>query len=324
MSDKATTTIPDDEPGKEMVVAGQQVRGLDLLSDKSMGAVYKLGATFHESGMFGCASPEQGRMIALTCIMMGTPPAVIMQKYHIIQGNLSMQGYAILASFRKLPGADHTVLERTPDCVEIEFKLGRKKLKFRFTFEEAKLEPFAWTVDKKSKEKILSSNYATPRKRMQMMTWRVVSDAVKVMAPECMEAGYVPEDFGGMTSESDADADYASRDAIDAGFTVVTEATEAAAEPPFEPTPEPQDSNPGPPADDSVASMESEPVDTITKEQLSDIGRLKKSLGIPDEKWKNVLSKFDVVSAYDLDTKQADQLEDSLQRRVDADDSKKN
>ena len=132
--------------------------------------IREMGSAFTKSQMFGCNSEPQGQVLAMACITSGTDPLSLIRKYHLVSGNVSMRAEAMLAGFNERGGI-HKILSRTSEFASVELTYQDQSNVFSLTFEEAKAEPFCWKKDKADKTgntKIISDNYATPRKRTQM------------------------------------------------------------------------------------------------------------------------------------------------------------
>jgi hypothetical protein len=152
-------------------------------------AVEHVGSWMAKSGMFGCTRTEQGMVLALTCMTENISPLKFKQTYHLHDdGSVSMRADAMLAKLRGV-GGSYKVLSHTPDKAAIEIARDGDKQVFSLTWEEAQAEPFVWTKERKHKK-----NWATPRARMQMLWARVVSDGVRVMAPEVVAGIVTPEE----------------------------------------------------------------------------------------------------------------------------------
>lgn len=162
-------------------------------------AVEKLGNFFAKSGMFGCTKVEQGMVMAMMCLARRMDPLEVAGTWHIMDMggkiNVTMKYDAMLAKLRTSAGGDYKVISRTADRAEIEITDKRGKTeRFAFTWEEAQKEPFVWKWDKELKKQVWKDKWATPRGRMQMLWARVVSDGIRVMAPEVNFGTYVPEE----------------------------------------------------------------------------------------------------------------------------------
>lgn len=172
----------------------------DRISDPLTG-IEKLGTFFAKSGMFGCERVEQGAILAMACMAERKSPLEITKKYHLLDGKLSMKSEAMLAEFHAR-GGKHKIVTRTPDAATIELTIDGNTATFSLTWTEAQNEPFPWTT--KGGNKVLKTNWATPRARMQVMWARVVSDGVRAMAPEIVTGTYTPEEIEDFSSEQPA------------------------------------------------------------------------------------------------------------------------
>ena len=175
----------------------------------------EMGDAIYKSRMFGCETLAQGHVLALECAAKRLPPLALAERYHLIQGKLSMKAEAMLADFHTLCGGEHEIVERSPEkaAIKIGFEGKRKSYTFELTWQDALNEPFVY-LGKESEVIValaagengrrslrLKPKYATPRARMQMLWARVVSDAVRAVAPEVVAGHYTPEevsDLGGM------------------------------------------------------------------------------------------------------------------------------
>lgn len=247
--------------------------------------------------MFGAQSDEQGRVIAMACLANGCDPLTIPQTFHLIKGRLSMRSDAMLGRLARV--GSYEVIERTPDAVELAAECHGRKYKQRFTWEEAKQETFVYK-DKdevvlqklaagKANELTLSANYATPRRRMQMMWARVCSDVVRVVAPELITGTYVPDEVregliaDGKATESEAQA------ACDAAETVQDDVTDAEFEP-------------------KQATPTQTTAPQATGEQITRITGLFQELGVPADIQLAALHKRGATDMSDLSSQGADDI----------------
>jgi hypothetical protein len=182
-----------------------------------MDFVNKIGADIAKSQMFGAESESQGRVIALACFVRGRDPLSIPMEYHLMKGKLSLRSDAMLGRF-VAAGGKYEIVEHSPTAAEIRMEIDGRKFHERFTWEEAQQEPFVYEGKKdpimaaikngKTSTLTLKDGYATPRRRMQQLWARVVSDGVRVVAPHLVTGCYSPEEtadysgVGGMVSES--------------------------------------------------------------------------------------------------------------------------
>ena len=152
-----------------------------------LAAVERLGEIIASSGMFGCTKVEQGQVLALQCISEKKPPLELSKTYHMIEGKLSMRADAMLAKFQ-LSGGTVKWTRRDDKIVEATFTLRGNSLPF-----SAKLEDFVTNGVAVSRDGKMKDNWRKfPR---QMLTARVISEAVRLLAPEVVFGVYTPEEI---------------------------------------------------------------------------------------------------------------------------------
>lgn len=150
--------------------------------------VREFGTEIALSKMFGCANEAQGKVLAMACMCEGENPIALSRKYHIIQNNLSMKADAMLAELRAR-GGKHKVIERTSEAACVEITYDGQTYQERMTWEDAQQERYIL-----AKDGTLKDNWATPRGRRQMLWARVISEAVRTIAPEIVAGTYTPEE----------------------------------------------------------------------------------------------------------------------------------
>lgn len=161
----------------------------NLVPINNVSELLQVGKMLETSGMFGTGNSGQGMVIAATCLQENISFLQFKRTYHIVQGVPSMRSDAMLAGMCKMGGC-YKILSRTPDKAEIFARFKDAEGTFGLTWDEAKQEKFVYGKDGKT----IKDNYATPRARMQMLWARVVSDAVRAVAPEVVAGIYTPEE----------------------------------------------------------------------------------------------------------------------------------
>jgi hypothetical protein len=270
--------------------------------------VNKMGTALANSCMFGCANADQGRVFALAMVTEGLSPLAIKKRYHLIGGNLTMRADAMLAEFR-MRGGEHEIVERTSEAAEVELRMGRKKYRERFTWEDAQKEKFPY-----AKKGELKDNWATPRGRKGMLWARVVSDAVRAFCPEVNAGVYTPEEMGGGAEDEAVDAEVVVAPTATAPVVKATPVAPAPAAVPA-PAPAPEQAPFTPPPAGTVTELqtEREPIPKgdlpmVTVEQLKEMKRLKEELGLADATWRKLIEKFGATSAKQLAFTEADRV----------------
>jgi hypothetical protein len=166
-------------------------------------AAKELGSAIAKSQMFGAESESQGMVLAMHCMVRQCDPLTLVESYHLMHGKLTLKSEEMLARVVR-DGGKYEIIEHSPEAAEIEITYQGRTMRERFTWEEAKLEPFVYRgkpaeiiphlLAGNLNKLTISTNYATPRRRMQHLWARVVSDAVRVVAPNLLGGKYTPEE----------------------------------------------------------------------------------------------------------------------------------
>lgn len=174
-----------------LTVASQDADVYSRMNDP-LAAVKQLGEMIATSGLFGCTKIEQGQVLALQCLAERKPPLELAKTYHLIEGKLSMRSDAMLAKFQ-MSGGRVEWQTRTDKEVAAVFSHNGNKLPFTVRLEDFVANGVATTRDGKLKD-----NWRKfPR---QMLTARVISEAVRLLAPEIVFGVYTPEEVQDFSS----------------------------------------------------------------------------------------------------------------------------
>lgn len=151
-------------------------------------AIKEMGEMIAGSGMFGCQKVEQGMVLAMQCLAEGKAPLELAKTYHIVEGKLSMRADAMLGRFLTTGGRVKW-LERSNEKVSASWSHGcNEDVVISCTVEEMKKNGVA--MDKTGRN--LKTNWERfPR---QMLTARVISEAVRLLAPQIVAGIYTPEE----------------------------------------------------------------------------------------------------------------------------------
>lgn len=156
-----------------------------------VGAAMQLGEAFAASGMFGCTRPQQGQILALQCLTSGLTPFEVTQTYHLLDGKLSMKADAMLGRY-VAAGGKVQWLERTSAKVRARWTYRENDLEMEVTLDELVASGVAT-----GKGGDLKENYRKhPR---QMLTARLISEAVRLLAPDVVSGVYTPEEVSDFT-----------------------------------------------------------------------------------------------------------------------------
>lgn len=149
-------------------------------------AIEKMGEMIWGSGMFGCVKPEQGMVLAMTCLAEGKAPLELAKTYHIIEGKLTMRSDAMLGRFLS-SGGKVKWLVRNNEEVKALWSHDGSEIEIGVTVEEMKANGVALSF-----KGGLKDNWRKfPR---QMLTARCISEAVRLLAPQIVSGIYTPEE----------------------------------------------------------------------------------------------------------------------------------
>lgn len=156
-----------------------------------VGAAMQLGEAFAASGMFGCTKPAQGAILALQCLTSGLTPFEVTQTYHLLDGKLSMKADAMLGRF-VAAGGKVIWGTRTAERVKARWIYRDNDLEMEVTMQELVASGVA--IGKGGE---LKDNYK--RHPRQMLTARLISEAVRLLAPDVVSGVYTPEEVSDFT-----------------------------------------------------------------------------------------------------------------------------
>lgn len=156
---------------------------------QSMQDIVAAGHLVAQSGMLGVTNPAEGFIVVATCIQEGMSLLKFSERYNVICGRCSMKAEAMLANLLDL-GGSYKVISRTAESAAIEVKYRDASYTARLDWTDAQKETYTRQKDGRT----LKDNWSTPRRRMQMLWARVVSDGVRVVCPLATRGTYTPEE----------------------------------------------------------------------------------------------------------------------------------
>lgn len=168
--------------------------------DKVMSCLTAFGQQLAQSRIMGIQTPGDGLVVAVTCAAEGITPLEFARTYHIIEGRPSMKADAMLAKFKAAGGKVKWLdLGDTEQKAEAEFTYGGDTIPMSFTAEQAK---------KMVGEKKFSNTDGNWFKlRPQMLRARLITTALRVIAPELVVGIYTPEEIEDFSSPSKPSAE---------------------------------------------------------------------------------------------------------------------
>jgi hypothetical protein len=159
--------------------------------DNPLEAIDKMGEWFARSGMFRCGKVEQGKVLALACLVERRNPLEIMREYHVMEdGTLTMRADAIQAKFENDGGSVEWVRTDGEVCeIRLEHPKAKKPITVKVTLQELRDSGVAL-----GKDGTLKANYR--RSTRQMLRARAISEGVRMIRPGIIVGIVTPEEAG--------------------------------------------------------------------------------------------------------------------------------
>jgi hypothetical protein len=204
----------------------QETRAANALSvyakiSDPMAAVQQLGEQFFKSQIMRVTTPGDGAVLALTCICEGITPLDFVRTYHIIEGRPAMRADAMAAKFLAAGGVIewHDIGEGGKPA-SATFSFGRQSIPMTFSLDDARR---MLGKTKEGLDVIDKPNSNWQKDPGAMLRARLVSKAVRILAPHIVAGVYTPEELQDVSEQSPAMA---------VPKTTRRTATQAAADPP--------------------------------------------------------------------------------------------
>jgi hypothetical protein len=162
--------------------------------DNPMEAIEKMGNWMVRSGLFGMDRAEQGCVMAMACLCERKNPLEIARQFHIVENKLSKKYETMIAEFHQV-GGKIIWLTRDKEACEAKF-IHPQNGEFQLRIDMAELKESGVALTNAGKVK---TNYL--RYPRQMLTARVVSEAMRIICPGIVCGIYTPEeisDFDGV------------------------------------------------------------------------------------------------------------------------------
>lgn len=161
--------------------------------ENPMSAITDLGKLFHQSQIMGVSTPGDGAVLALTCMCEGITPLEFAKTYHIIKGRPSMKADAMSARFRQSGGKCRWInLGDEGKEARAEFSYDGQTLEIAYTIEDAKK---VMGKDDKGKDRIDQPDSNWSKDRGAMLRARLITKAIRIIAPELIAGVYTPEEL---------------------------------------------------------------------------------------------------------------------------------
>ena len=153
--------------------------------ENPIAAAETLGNWISKSCMFGADRPEQGHILALQCIVEKMPPLEMMKHFHLIGGKLARRSDSMLAGYRER-GGKVKWLQFDGEAARARWSYDGNDIELAYTLEDAK-QAGLYPPQKPGS--------GWNKNRAEMLRARLVSKAVRMLAPEVCTGQYTPEEI---------------------------------------------------------------------------------------------------------------------------------
>lgn len=147
-----------------------------------LAAADTLGAWIARSGMFGCKTVEEGKVIAMTCVTERITPQQYLETYDTVMGRPGMKAHAMLAKLRT-HGGDYIVGEWTDDVCSMTFTWKDKSYDYTYTMADAE------------KAGLIKADSGYKKRPKNMMFARCASNGLRAYVPELFAGHYLAEEL---------------------------------------------------------------------------------------------------------------------------------
>lgn len=169
-------------------VNGSQLSVYDKVDP--LGFIEAMGKAFSQSGVCGCKTEADGKVLALACMLKRQDPFEIDSRYHRVNGRLSLKADVMLADFRKA-GGKFKWIKTGDDGQEaaIELTFDGNTITSRFTIEDAK------------RAGLLKAGGNWEKTPGNMLRARATSNGIRMVAPEVSAGVYTAEEVSDFAPE---------------------------------------------------------------------------------------------------------------------------
>lgn len=165
-------------------LALKQISSYDRV-ENPIAAAETLGNWISKSCMFGADRPEQGHILALQCIVEKMPPLEMMKHFHLIGGKLARRSDSMLAGYRER-GGKVKWLQFDGEAAKARWTYDGNDIELSYTLEDAK-QAGLYPPQKPGS--------GWNKNRAEMLRARLISKAVRMLAPEVCTGQYTPEEI---------------------------------------------------------------------------------------------------------------------------------
>lgn len=147
--------------------------------------VSTMGQKFAKSGMGGCTKVEQGEIIMMECMARRMSPLEFVKDYHLVNGKVTMRADAMAAKFNQAGG--HIAWE----------EFTEKLAKATFTDRRGHKTTISYGIEEAAKAGVANRAGAWKQHTAAMLRARLISKAIRMVAPECITGCYTEDEISG-------------------------------------------------------------------------------------------------------------------------------
>ena len=152
--------------------------------------IEKMGGWLHESGMFGCKHPAQGKVLALACAVTGQDPFKLMAENMIVEGKLTRKYDMMLVDLRRASG-DYEWIEDGENGIQSTLAITWRGKTHRYTY----------TMDMAKRAGVIKPGSGWEKRPGNMLRSKAVRNGLQMYAPEVLGGTLTPEDAEEIASD---------------------------------------------------------------------------------------------------------------------------
>jgi hypothetical protein len=167
--------------------SGGAILSMANASGNPLAFLSDMGKQMAYSGMLGLKKPEQGSTLLLICITEQKSPLSVIQEYHLMDdGKMTKKADWVLARFREI-GGTFKILKDGTDGFEASYT---------FTF-AGNTQTVSYTMDDAKTEGIIKPGSRWTKNPPSMLRARVITNGVRMVAPEVFAGFNTVEELEG-------------------------------------------------------------------------------------------------------------------------------
>lgn len=181
-----TESNPVSEPIGQTDAASMYDRVTNILE-----FIETMGQKFAKSGMGGCTKVEQGEIIMMECMARKMSPLEFIKDYHLVNGKVTMRADAMAAKFNQA-GGNIKWTRHDDECATAIF-----------TDRRGHETEISYSLKDAAKAGVANRAGAWKQHTGAMLRARLISKAIRMVAPECITGLYIEDEISGGEVQND-------------------------------------------------------------------------------------------------------------------------